>query len=88
MEMARAVKKEGPTDEEILQAFRGCEFLDEEEATRKAPEIMAVAVPLAKSLSLSWPSKPQICLAARSTGAFCNCMKDHLYMCRGLSWWQ
>lgn len=52
-------KKETPSDDEVLQAFRACKDLDEEEAGRMAPEIMAVALPLSRSLSLSWPSLPQ-----------------------------
>ena len=33
-------KKETPSDDEVLQAFRACKDLDEEEAGRMAPEIM------------------------------------------------
>ncbi len=59
-------KKETPSDDEVLRAFRACKDLDEEEARRMAPEIMAVALPLARSLSLSWPSLTQYASALYS----------------------
>eukprot|EP00435_Cladocopium_sp_Y103_P055011 s202_g18.t1 len=43
--MTRSLKKEQPSDEEVLQAFRACNDLDEEKAVAMAPEIMAVALP-------------------------------------------
>lgn len=58
--MTRSVKKEQPSDEDVLQAFRACNDLDEAKAVAMAPEIMAVALPVAKSLSLTWPRCTQL----------------------------
>lgn len=48
------VKKEPPSEDEILQAFRACPILDKEEARKLCPEIVEVSDMLARCLSVDW----------------------------------
>ena len=42
------VKKEPPSEDEMLQAFRACPILDKEEAMQLCPEIVEVSDMLAR----------------------------------------